>query len=135
MQERQVSSAAQRHPLPDPFFVLATQNPIEQEGTYPLPEAQFDRFLFKVFVGYPTPEEERLIYRRTTGSAVEQVERGAGGEEIPAAARAGAPGADLGSLLDYAMALVRATRTGEPTDRPTRPNGSPGAPGRGPARR
>ena len=54
--------------LPDPFFVLATQNPIEQEGTYPLPEAQLDRFLFKVFVGYPTPDEERQIYRLTTGS-------------------------------------------------------------------
>ena len=53
MQERQVSAGGHRHPLPDPFFVLATQNPIEQEGTYPLPEAQLDRFLFKVFVGYP----------------------------------------------------------------------------------
>ena len=63
MQERQVSAGGQRHPLPDPFFVLATQNPIEQEGTYPLPEAQLDRFLFKVFVGYPTPDEERQIYR------------------------------------------------------------------------
>ena len=53
MQERQVTAGGHRHPLPDPFFVLATQNPIEQEGTYPLPEAQLDRFLFKVFVGYP----------------------------------------------------------------------------------
>ena len=67
MQERQVSAGGHRHPLPDPFFVLATQNPIEQEGTYPLPEAQLDRFLFKVFVGYPTPDEERQIYRVTTG--------------------------------------------------------------------
>ena len=54
-------------PLPDPFFVLATQNPIEQEGTYPLPEAQLDRFLFKIFITYPKPEEERRIYRLTTG--------------------------------------------------------------------
>src|SRR5438105_3778415 len=67
MQERQVSAGGHRHVLPDPFFVLATQNPIEQEGTYPLPEAQLDRFLFKVFVGYPSPDEERKIYRLTTG--------------------------------------------------------------------
>src|SRR3954464_3108289 len=59
MQERQVTAGGHRHPLPDPFFVLATQNPIEQEGTYPLPEAQLDRFLFKIFINYPTPDEER----------------------------------------------------------------------------
>ena len=59
MQERQVSIGGKQHPLPDPFFVLATQNPIEQEGTYSLPEAQLDRFLFKIFVRYPTPDEER----------------------------------------------------------------------------
>ena len=75
MQERQVSAGGNRHALPDPFFVLATQNPIEQEGTYPLPEAQLDRFLFKVFVGYPTPEEERQIYRLTTGSETDQVSK------------------------------------------------------------
>ena len=67
MQERQVTAGGRRHALPDPFFVLATQNPIEQEGTYPLPEAQLDRFLFKIFITYPTPEEERRIYRLTTG--------------------------------------------------------------------
>src|SRR5438552_716212 len=66
MQERQVSSGGKRHALPDPFFVLATQNPIEQEGTYPLPEAQLDRFLMKVFVGYPNDSDERTIYRVTT---------------------------------------------------------------------
>jgi len=59
MFERQVSSAGKRHLLPDPFFVLATQNPIEQEGTYPLPEAQLDRFMFMVHVGYPTADDER----------------------------------------------------------------------------
>ena len=58
MQERQVTAGGHRHKLPDPFFVLATQNPIEQEGTYPLPEAQLDRFLFKIFISYPTPEDE-----------------------------------------------------------------------------
>ncbi|MCX7818200.1 MAG: MoxR family ATPase [Kiritimatiellae bacterium] len=61
MQERQVTIAGQAHPLPEPFLVLATQNPIEQEGTYPLPEAQVDRFMLKVRVGYPTREEERRI--------------------------------------------------------------------------
>ena len=75
MQERQVTAGGIRHALPDPFFVLATQNPIEQEGTYPLPEAQLDRFLFKIYVGYPTPDEERQIYRRTTGSEIEQVSK------------------------------------------------------------
>src|SRR5439155_2664138 len=69
MQERQVSAGGKRHALPDPFFVLATQNPIEQEGTYPLPEAQLDRFLLKVFVGYPSEEEEQQIYRLTTSDA------------------------------------------------------------------
>ena len=66
MQERQVSVGGQARPLADPFFVLATQNPIEQEGTYPLPEAQQDRFMMKVFVRYPSFEEEFEIARRTT---------------------------------------------------------------------
>lgn len=66
MEERQMSVAGQTHPLPDPFFVLATQNPVEVEGTYPLPEAQLDRFLFKIKVSYPTREGEREICRRQT---------------------------------------------------------------------
>ena len=61
MQEHQVTAAGQTHPLPAPFFVLATQNPIEQEGTYPLPEAQLDRFMFELRVGYPSREEEETI--------------------------------------------------------------------------
>lgn len=64
MQERQVTIGEHTYPLPSPFLVLATQNPVEQEGTYPLPEAQVDRFLFKVVVDYPTPQEEILILRR-----------------------------------------------------------------------
>ena len=63
MQERQVTIGGETHPLPKPFLVLATQNPVEQEGTYPLPEAQVDRFLLKVVIGYPTKEEERQIVR------------------------------------------------------------------------
>ncbi len=66
MQERQVTVGGERHRLPDPFFVLATQNPIEQEGTYPLPEAQLDRFMFNIMVNYPTEEEELDVVRLTT---------------------------------------------------------------------
>src|SRR3954471_5232702 len=70
MQERHVTAGGATYPLPDPFFVLATQNPIEQEGTYPLPEAQLDRFMLNVRVPYPTPGEELEILRRTTGDDV-----------------------------------------------------------------
>ena len=116
MQERQVTSGGNRHPLPDPFFVLATQNPIEQEGTYPLPEAQLDRFLFKVFVGYPSREEERQIYRRTTGMDEHKPSKVLDGSEIPAlqALVRRVPVSD--PCVDYAMALVRATRALEPDD-------------------
>src|SRR5256886_9068642 len=67
MQEHQVTAAGQTHPLPAPFFVLATQNPIEQEGTYPLPEAQLDRFMFELRVPYPSKQEEQAIVEATTG--------------------------------------------------------------------
>src|ERR1700757_2926088 len=66
MQERQVTAGQQTHRLPDPFFVIATQNPIEQEGTYPLPEAQLDRFMFNIFVDYPSLDEEKRILAMTT---------------------------------------------------------------------
>jgi MoxR-like ATPase len=75
MQENQVTAAGFSHRLPRPFFVLATQNPIEQEGTYPLPEAQLDRFMFKILVGYPTEEEELQIVRRTTSAAEQEPQR------------------------------------------------------------
>src|SRR6187200_2392606 len=74
MQERQVTSGRVRHQLADPFFVLATQNPIEQEGTYPLPEAQQDRFIFKVYVKYPTFQEEFEIARRSTAAQKDVVQ-------------------------------------------------------------
>ncbi len=70
MQERQVTIAGQTHFVPNPFLVMATQNPIETEGTYPLPEAQVDRFMMKVLVDYPSPEEEFVIVQRVTGAAV-----------------------------------------------------------------
>jgi MoxR-like ATPase len=75
MQERQVTVGGTRHRLPDPFFVLATQNPIEQEGTYPLPEAQQDRFMFNILVDYPEEEEEFRIIEMTTSTNVPQLER------------------------------------------------------------
>jgi len=69
-----VTAAGQTHPLPAPFFVLATQNPIEQEGTYPLPEAQLDRFMFELRVAYPTKEEEETIVEATTGDRATEID-------------------------------------------------------------
>jgi MoxR-like ATPase len=110
MQERQVTVGGHRHPLPDPFFVLATQNPIEQEGTYPLPEAQLDRFLFKIFIGYPTPEEERRIYRLTTGVNQPEIRALISGERIAALQLLVRRVPVSDQCIDYAMELVRATR-------------------------
>ena len=111
MQERQVTIGDVTYPLPDPFLVLATQNPIEQEGTYPLPEAQVDRFMMKVIVGYPSREEEREILDRMTGEAGEpQVTRVIRPEEI-VRARAVVRGVYVDDRIkDYAVNLVDATR-------------------------
>jgi len=114
MQERQVTAGGRRQALPDPFFVLATQNPIEQEGTYPLPEAQLDRFLFKVNVGYPTPDEERRIYRQTTGIVSTETKTVLEGSDIPALQELVRRIPVSDHYIDYAMALVRATRQDEP---------------------
>jgi MoxR-like ATPase len=110
MQERQVTIGGQRHKLPDPFFVLATQNPIEQEGTYPLPEAQLDRFMFEILVDYPTEEEEFEIVRQTTLGTSPQVERvlsRADWAELQALVRR-VPVAD--HIVRYALQLARLTR-------------------------
>jgi MoxR-like ATPase len=110
MQERHVTSGGKTHDLPQPFFVLATQNPIEQEGTYPLPEAQLDRFMFMVQVGYPNADEEREILKRTTGGAMAEVKSvvsAAELEDLQSAIRE-IPVAD--AILDYALGLARATR-------------------------
>ena len=82
MQERKVTAAGKTYDLPSPFFVLATQNPIEQEGTYPLPEAQLDRFMFNVWVDYPSFEEELLIVERTTSNYDPEVKRILNEEQI-----------------------------------------------------
>ena len=110
MQERQVTAGGTRRALPKPFFVLATQNPIEQEGTYPLPEAQLDRFLLKITVGYPSEAEELAIITRTTGNAQAEVESILDAEQLLALQRLvrDVPVAD--AIARYALALVRATR-------------------------
>ncbi len=110
MQERQVSTGGQRRPLPKPFFVLATQNPIEQEGTYPLPEAQLDRFLLKVKVGYPTEEQELEIIRRTTGSSAGSVSPVLDAEDLLAIQRLVRETPIADGVSRYALSLVRTTR-------------------------
>jgi len=110
MVERQVTSAGKRHELPDPFFVLATQNPIEQEGTYPLPEAQLDRFMFMVHVGYPTLDDEREILRRTTGGESVQTTKVVTAAELFEVQRAVRSVAIADHVFDYVLALTRGTR-------------------------
>ncbi len=110
MQERQVTLGDETFPLPDPFIVLATQNPIEHEGTYPLPEAQVDRFMLKVKVGYPTREEERLILDRMAVPAAPRATRVVSKQEL-AAARATFHRVYLDDRVkDYVVNLVFATR-------------------------
>ena len=110
MQERQVSAAGKLYDLPQPFFVLATQNPIEQEGTYPMPEAQLDRFLMKVIVKYPSRKEERAIYQQMTGDDNVEPSAVLTGEEVIEMQHLvrRIPISDL--LIDYTMNLIRATR-------------------------
>jgi MoxR-like ATPase len=110
MQEHSVTASGETMRLPNPFFVLATQNPIEQEGTYPLPEAQLDRFLFDIRVGYPDERDEVAILRATTGSKDAAVERVMHAEDVLKLQKMtrDLPAAD--AVLEYAAALVRATR-------------------------
>ncbi|MEE2643192.1 MAG: MoxR family ATPase [Planctomycetota bacterium] len=110
MQERQVTAAGKKHPLPHPFFVLATQNPIEQEGTYPLPEAQLDRFMFQVVVDYPSEEEEFDVILSTTSGPAQTLEEIIGREELVEFAKVvrQIPVADY--IGRFALAIVRNTR-------------------------
>ena len=112
MQERQVTVGRIRHPMADPFFVLATQNPIEQEGTYPLPEAQQDRFMFKVFVDYPSFDEEFEIARRTTTVMTDTIEAVLSGEEIVALQQIVREVPVTDHIIRYTLSLVRQTRVG-----------------------
>jgi MoxR-like ATPase len=110
MQEHVVTAAGQTHKLPEPFFVLATQNPIEQEGTYPLPEAQLDRFMFELRVGYPTRDEEERIVSSTTGDVSAEVQPVLSAERLLAlqhlVRRLPAPP----TVVKYAVQLARSTR-------------------------
>jgi len=110
MQERQVTIGGQRHPMATPFFVLATQNPIEQEGTYPLPEAQQDRFMFKVFVGYPSFDEEYKIAESTTSGVEAQVSTVLSGDDIVRYQDIIRRIPVTPHVIRYALRLVRATR-------------------------
>ena len=110
MQEHSVTASGDTMRLPEPFFVLATQNPIEQEGTYPLPEAQLDRFLFDIRVGYPKEEEEIAILRSTTGAKSEGLGVILGADELIALQRLTRDITAADSVLRYAASLVRATR-------------------------
>jgi MoxR-like ATPase len=112
MQERQVTIAGETHKVPNPFLVMATQNPIETEGTYPLPEAQVDRFMMKVLVDYPTDEEEFVIVQRVTGPSVD-VTAVASTEQLAALQRECRQIYVDPSLVQYAVKLVSATRSPE----------------------
>ena len=116
MEERQVSADGVTRPLPEPFIVIATQNPIEYEGTYPLPEAQLDRFLFKLLVGYPTEEQERTVLARHHRGLDPHDVRGAGVRAVADAGHLAAARAEVqavvvdDAVLAYVVALARATR-------------------------
>ena len=115
MQEHSVTAAGETMRLPEPFFVLATQNPIEQEGTYPLPEAQLDRFLFDIRIGYPGEDDEVSILRATTGSTPPPLSAVLDGEGTIAVQRLVREVPASEPALRYAAALARATRPDDPT--------------------
>ncbi|MBG6234424.1 MoxR-like ATPase [Pedobacter sp. CAN_A7] len=110
MQEFEVTYAGQTYPLERPFFILATQNPIEQAGTYPLPEAQLDRFLLYVKIGYPSAEEETSILSRTTGTKAEKVQPVIGKDEIIQLQALTREVSISDDLVTYVSTLIRATR-------------------------
>jgi MoxR-like ATPase len=114
MQEHAVTVSGSNYRLPEPFFVLATQNPIEQEGTYPLPEAQLDRFLFNIIVDYPKKDEESAIIRQVTGPQADSVAKVLNAEQVLAmqALVRRVPAAD--HVIDFARDLTRATRPNQP---------------------
>lgn len=114
MQERQVTVGQIRHSLADPFFVLATQNPIEQEGTYQLPEAQQDRFMFKVFVNYPTFAEEKQIAIQTTSGKPKEITPVLGAAEVLQLQNLVREVPVSDHVVNYALALVRQTRLNQP---------------------
>jgi len=115
MQEREVSVGRQTYELPDPFFTIATQNPIEQEGTYPLPEAQLDRFMFNIKVGYPTAEEEEKILTQTTRTEKVEVRKILSSRAITNLQKLVHSVAVSEYIVKYVSRLVRATRPKDET--------------------
>jgi len=113
MQEKTVTVGSETHALPKPFFVLATQNPLENEGTYPLPEAQLDRFLVKIVVSYPTKEELKEIVLRTTSTTAIQPEKAADGEAILHIQQTAKQILVADNILDYAVNLLMCTHPAE----------------------
>ncbi|MCP4569420.1 MAG: MoxR family ATPase [FCB group bacterium] len=113
MQENEVTAAGETYSLDQPFFVLATQNPIEQEGTYPLPEAQLDRFMFNVYVDYPSRSEEEEIVMTTTAAPTAELGKILTGEQIIGLQRLVRTVPVSEHLVSYAVRLARATRPGE----------------------
>jgi len=113
MQEHEVTAGGETYKLAEPFFVLATQNPIELEGTYPLPEAQLDRFMFNIYVDYPSEEEENLIVKSTTSAYIWDLEKVMGSEEIIRLQQLArrVPASD--HVINYAVRLARSTRPNE----------------------
>ncbi len=115
MQERQVSVGRTTYDLPQPFFTIATQNPIEQEGTYPLPEAQLDRFMFNIKVGYPSAEEEQQILATTSRNEEQTVNKVLSGKAIVNLQKLVGSVAVTPYVISYVASLVRATRPGDET--------------------
>lgn len=112
MQERRVTAAGHTYDLPSPFFVLATQNPIEQEGTYPLPEAQLDRFMFNIWVDYPTFADEMSIVKSTTTNTIPDVQPAITGQEIAFYQQLIRKMPVTDNVIEYAVKLVAKTRPG-----------------------
>ncbi|HIA19617.1 MAG TPA: MoxR family ATPase, partial [Planctomycetaceae bacterium] len=113
MQEKQVTAGGQRHVLPNPFFVLATQNPIEQEGTYPLPEAQLDRFMLNVLVDYPDEADELEIIKQTTDEDAVELSPVLDADQILEAARIARQVPIADHVARFALQLTRLTRPGQ----------------------
>jgi MoxR-like ATPase len=130
MEERQVTAEGVARPLPDPFIVIATENPVEQEGTYPLPEAQLDRFMFKLLVGYPTAEQETEVLARHHRGLDPHDIASAGVRPVASAADLAAARQQLGqvhvepTVLEYIVALCRATRSSPSVELGVSPRGA-----------
>src|SRR5690606_954613 len=114
MQEYAVTVAGKRYELPRPFFVLATQNPIEQEGTYPLPEAQLDRFMFNIMLGYPSYESELQIVKNTTGALQQSLNKILHADDIMAFQQLVRRVPVVDNVVEYAVKLVHKTRPDQP---------------------